>query len=202
MSRVPASRYVLFTLTALVGLAADLWTKHAMFAWPKLRGGGVHWLVEHRVGFQLSLNEGALFGMGQGAQPLFAALSVAAALAIPVWLFYYGAAADRLLTLALGGVMAGVLGNLYDRLGLHGLDWGQFNPARAGESVHAVRDFILLVGRWTADPSQRVVWPNFNVADSLLVVGAGVLLLRALVGPAHTGGRKEDKDVSNDPSAV
>ena len=45
-------------------------------------------------GFQTSLNPGALFGMGQGFWPLFAALSVGAAVGIFVWLFPAGAARE------------------------------------------------------------------------------------------------------------
>jgi signal peptidase II len=108
---------------------------------------------------------------------LFVALSVAAAIAIPIWLFWFGAARDGWLTSALGCVMAGVLGNLYDRPGLHGEIWPPSHP-RAGEPIYAVRDWIL----WQANDQWR--WPNFNIADSLLVVGAALLLLHALRQPA------------------
>jgi signal peptidase II len=190
MPRVPRSRIFLFVALAVLGCAADLWTKHAMFSWPKLLAHEVHWVVPGHAGFELSLNEGGLFGMGQGAQAWLSGFSVMAAIAIPVWLFYFGAATDRVLTLALGGVMGGVLGNLYDRLGLHGLMWDGFDSSRAGEPVYAVRDFILFAWNWDPDPSRRIVWPNFNVADSLLVVGAALLFFRAVMTPA---------DVPTDP---
>jgi signal peptidase II len=68
-------------------------------------------------------------------------------------------------------VAGGVLGNLYDRLGLPGLDWGILRADRKGEPVYAVRDFVLVARHWP--PRNRWdVWPNFNVADSLLVCGA------------------------------
>ena len=51
---------------------------------------------------------------------LFALISILAAIAIPIWLFRLGAAQDVWLTVALGCVMAGIVGNLYDRLGLSG----------------------------------------------------------------------------------
>ena len=53
-------------------------------AWPD---GRIWWLWQNVFGFQTSLNEGALFGMGQGFWPVFAALSVIAAIGILVWLF-------------------------------------------------------------------------------------------------------------------
>lgn len=175
MDRLPTNRLFLFAIPAAVGCAADLLTKAWMFSWPELRAGGTYWFWTGHVGLQLSWNEGALFGMGQGKVWLFAALSVAAAIAIPVWLFRFGGARDAWLTAALGCVMAGVLGNLYDRLGLHGEEW----PAgpRAGTQIYAVRDWIL----WQIDDRWR--WPNFNIADSLLVVGAGAIFLHLLRQP-------------------
>ncbi len=176
MERFSKSRYGLFLLPAAIGCAIDLLSKHWLFAWPALRAGDIYWLWSGHVGFQLSWNEGALFGMGQGKVWLFATLSIAAAIAIPVWLLVFRAARDACLTFALGCVMGGVLGNLYDRLGLHGEVWPAGHP-RAGEAIYAVRDWIL----WQASNEWR--WPNFNVADSLLVCGAGILFIHALRQP-------------------
>jgi signal peptidase II len=180
---IPASRYLLFWSLAIAGCAADLAVKHWMFSQPELLAGEVWWLVPGHAGLQLSLNEGALFGMGQGNVWLFAACSAAAALAIPAWLFLFGAASDRGLTATLGCLMGGVVGNLYDRTGMPGLDWGTFDPTRSGERVHAVRDFFLLAWRWDADWRQRIVWPNFNIADALLVCGAFALVLLSMRKP-------------------
>jgi signal peptidase II len=177
MDRVPPKRYLLFAVPAILGCAADLATKAWFFSWPQLRAGHVYWLWPEYAGIQLSLNEGALFGIGQGKVWLFVALSVGAALAIPLWLFVFRAARDAWLTFALGCVMGGILGNLYDRLGLHGEVWHQPDP-RAGESAYAVRDWILV------QINDQWRWPNFNVADSLLVVGAAVLFLHALRHPS------------------
>ncbi len=170
VGRLPLSRYLVFACVAAVGCAADLLTKQAVFDHPQLFRGSEWWLWQGHVGIQKSLNEGALFGMGQGKVWLFAAFSIAAMIGIPVWLFVYKAAAHRGLNITLACVMGGVLGNLYDRLGMHGMDWGQFQPARAGESVYAVRDWILV--QW----NPQWVWPNFNIADALLVVGAILLV--------------------------
>ena len=63
--------------------------------------------------------------------------------------------------------MAGIMGNLYDRLGL----W--VVPGREEERLPEVRDWILLrYGEFS--------WPNFNVADSLLVSGAILLMWQSL----------------------
>lgn len=176
MERIPVSRYCLFVGLAMAGGFLDLWSKHAVFHWSTLPWGNTYWIWTGHFGLQKSLNEGALFGMGQGMVWLFAAISIFAAVAIPIWLFRLGAAQDVWLTVALGCVMAGIIGNLYDRLGLSGESWPEFLP-RAGEPAYAVRDWILLQwnGEWR--------WPNFNLADSFLVAGAGLLVIQTFRQP-------------------
>ncbi|MEN1679170.1 MAG: signal peptidase II [Planctomycetota bacterium] len=182
LGRPPLNRFFTFTAIAVAGLVADLVTKSWLFGWPKTRFGGVHWLIDGYVGFQCSLNEGALFGLGQGAQAWFAAVSVLAGIGIVVWLFRYGAAWDWWLTGTLGAIMGGVLGNLYDRIGLPGMAWGRGGwpvpeGRTEGETIYAVRDWILL------QLSDDMRWPNFNIADSLLVVGVAVLFFRSFAAP-------------------
>jgi len=164
---IPTGRYVVFLAIALVGCAVDLTTKAWIFHWPPGPGRrGEWWLVENYVGIQQAVNHGALFGMGQGFSLGFAALSLAALVGIVLWLFVFKAAQDRLLTVALGSVSGGILGNLYDRLGMHGL------VNENGQAVRAVRDWILFC-------YHDHVWPNFNIADCLLVCGAGLLALHS-----------------------
>jgi signal peptidase II len=162
MHPVPPNRYVIFFSIAILGCLLDLATKNWAFSSLGLPGGDTHWLIDGIFGFQTSLNQGALFGIGQGMVWLFALLSFSAAIGIVVWLFYFRAAGDLLLTVALGGIMAGILGNLYDRLGLPGI------LDHNGEPVYAVRDWILVCYR-------QFHWPNFNIADSFLVCGAATL---------------------------
>lgn len=175
MRAVPASRYFLFFSIAILGCLTDLGTKSYVFARLHMPDPQAqpYWVWPGVFGFQTSLNEGALFGMGQGMVALFGGLSVLAALAVLYWLFVAGAARDRLLTVALACVMAGVLGNLYDRFGLPRLKWdGLDGIHQAGQHVYAVRDWILMV-------PFGFHWPNYNIADSLLVCGAGLLILHA-----------------------
>jgi signal peptidase II len=159
-----------------LGAAADLGTKEWMFRWlgPPLAPGNEYWLWQDHFGFQTSLNRGALFGAGAGYSYVFAALSVLAGLGILTWLFVLKAAFDRWLTVALACVMAGILGNLYDRLGLHGI------TALGPDYEHAVRDWILFqvpeVSWQWLNP-----WPNFNIADAMLVTGAIMLVLHAFI---------------------
>lgn len=157
MKRVPPANLTLFLALAGGGAVLDLTSK---------------WLVLTKVGqppaklvlwpgvFSLttSFNKGALWGLGGNvpfANWLFACLSVLAGVAIVYWLFWHGAAKDRFLTAALGLIMAGTIGNCYDRL-----VWGK------------VRDWIYV---------ELINWPIFNLADSMLVCGACVLMLQAVL---------------------
>lgn len=153
-------RLALFLALAITGTVADLWTKQAIFGWLGNPGESPpYWLVEPYVGFQTAVNMGALFGLGQGFGWLFSILSVVAAAGIVYWLFVLKACKSLWLTVAMGLVMGGIFGNLYDRLGI---------PQLPTVYKGGVRDWILFTyGQYT--------WPNFNIADSLLVTGAIML---------------------------
>jgi signal peptidase II len=180
MKAFPTHRYALFGTLAAVGCLVDLLTKRWIFdtlGMPHERPS--LWLVDEIFGFTTSLNEGALFGIGQGQGLVFSALSIAAIVGILYWLFVAGAAHDLMLTIALGSVTGGIFGNLYDRLGVPGLTWGADSMHRPGDPVYAVRD-------WLHFKVDRLIdWPIFNIADSLLVCGAALLIWHALrSGPA------------------
>lgn len=171
-----SGRATVFALVVGALVALDLGSKSWIFnrlgcAQIGLPGPGQEWLIRDVFAFTTSLNEGALFGVGKGYSHGFAALSVVAAVFIAYWLFGRGGARDWLLTISLAFIMAGTLGNLYDRLGLHGL------RDVAGQPVHAVRDFLYFA---------PIDWPVFNVADSSLMTGAGLLLLHAFLADRRT----------------
>ena len=96
---------------------------------------------------------------------MFTAVSIAAALLIVLFSNRPAIRADLFLCIALGLILAGTLGNFYDRLVFSG-----------------VRDFIHWFIR---DEQKKLVfdWPVFNIADCCLVVGAGTLLLHAFFFP-------------------
>jgi signal peptidase II len=106
------------------------------------------------------VNRGALFGWGGGSasgddyNTMFAVVSLLAAAAIIYWSTRPATRGDRMLCAALGLILAGTLGNFYDRIVFSG-----------------VRDFL----HWY----RFYNWPVFNLADSCLVVGAGLLLVHA-----------------------
>ncbi len=121
---------------------------------------------------------------------VFAGLSVVALLGIVGWLVL-SAGRSRFLVVTLALISAGILGNLYDRLALHGLRHhyteGTFI---VDQPVFAVRDWILvMIGDWP--------WPNFNIADAMLVCGAALLVLHSFFvedGSSKTAGRTKTPD--------
>ena len=168
-ARIVWVRWAAYFSIAVVCTACDLLTKHWVFQWRGLPGQqSPWWLIEPYVGIETAVNPGALFGMGAGFGPAFAGLSIVAAAAIVVWLAKYRAIESWWLVVALGGVTGGIFGNLYDRLGL----WDP--PASMPDWQSGVRDWILF--RYGEH-----VWPNFNIADSLLVCGAIILAAHAFL---------------------
>ena len=172
----------LFAGVVAVALVTDLVTKQAVFARLGMPGEGRRILFVPGI-FELetNLNEGALFGMGQGMGAVFATVSVAAIFGILALVARPSTRADRWVLTALGLIVGGIVGNLYDRLGLAGLRWHA--PAeRIGQPVLAVRDWIHFEIPGLLD------WPIFNLADSWLVIGAAMLLISSFTtqDPAET----------------
>ncbi len=164
-------RAVTFGFLTLVCLAIDLGSKSIVF--DSLGGPyqSTGWLIDGWLKFEIftSLNHGALWGFGQGFSLWFAAISVLAILGILYWLFVRRACSSLLLTCSLGMISGGTLGNLYDRLGLHGVREPGFE-----HSAMAVRDFFHFV-------LGPLDWAIFNAADCFLVVGSAMLFLHSLM---------------------
>ncbi|MEE9254810.1 MAG: signal peptidase II [Pseudomonadales bacterium] len=106
-------------------------------------------------------NTGAAFGIFSDAAPtlrmvLFIGVSL---LATAIILSFYRklAPGDRLSALALGLILSGATGNLIDRIQL-------------GEVIDFIH--IRLWGGYS--------WPDFNLADSFIVVGVAILILELL----------------------
>ena len=189
---MPLNRYVLFFALAISGCLIDLITKSVVFNKYFMKVAvapkeAQHWWIEGVFGIQTSTNGGALFGIGNGMHWLFAGLSVVAIAGIFIWLFYFKGAMEKLLTVSLGLITGGILGNLYDRLG--------FGYSIGADSIkYHVRDWLFF--RWEGvsflDP-----WPNFNIADSLLVCGAGLLFIHAFFFTAKSEKKSEEGDASD-----
>jgi signal peptidase II len=101
-----------FWLVAILGLALDLGSKQ--WAFGTLRQTGRRVLIPHVLELQTMMNDGALFGIGGGRTGLFL-LASALALVLVLWMFTQTSARSWLVHIALGAVLAGALGNMYDR---------------------------------------------------------------------------------------
>jgi signal peptidase II len=151
-----------FFLVTLIGLAADLWTKYYAFLKLPYPGSRPHSFIPGWLDFSTTVNHGAVFGSFQGQRMLFLVISVAAI----VFLTYLFAHSDRqrFYQIILGMLLAGVLGNMYDRI-------------RFGH----VRDMIHALPGWKWPGSSTEVFPwIFNVADVLLCTGVGLMLFYSL----------------------
>ncbi len=159
--QVVLRRWLLFWSIAVGGTTFDLVTKSMVFSRIGPPPAKTHVLIPRILELHTSENTGALWGIGAGlpgSSLIFAGLSVVAAGVIFYYLFVLGAAASRVLTVALGLIMAGAMGNCYDRLVLgHVRDFVHFH-------VDAI-NFDCAI---------------FNFADNMLVIGACTLLLYAL----------------------
>ncbi len=133
-----------------VGVATDLTTKVIAFRELGPQAQTHHVVVIPDVlMFQTTLNNGAVFGIGQGLALLFILMSLVA-IAFVVYVFMSSYRWQWPTHIALGLILAGAMGNMYDRVFNHG----------------GVRDFILLH-----------YWPwIFNMADAMLCIGVPMLI--------------------------
>jgi len=157
----PLKAHLIFWPVMVIGLAIDLWTKRAVFDWLEERGSFP--IVNGFLELVLAENDGAAFGIAAGQHQVLAAVSIAAMIVI-LAIFLLGGNREKLVHIALGLFAAGVCGNLWDRI---------FNNGR-------VRDFIDVV-YW---PGKH--WPAFNVADSMLCIGVGLLVISTFFTEKHS----------------
>ena len=135
-------------------------------------------VIPRVLDFTLVLNPGAVFGMGAGKRGFFIVFT-GLALVFGLALFgFWTRARDRMSHAAVGLLLAGGLGNLYDR-------W----------IFACVRDFIHPLPRvylpfgWSFPWGGREVWPYVsNVADLFLIVA-----ILVLVGKTARSGEIEER---------
>ena len=110
------------------------------------------------LNFVMVWNQGISFGIMDSNSPhmvlFFIVLSLSISVAMLIWLAIN---TQKIVALALGLIIGGALGNVIDRF--------RFN---------AVADFIDF-------HYQAYHYPAFNVADSCIVIGAGILMLSSLL---------------------
>ncbi len=150
-----------YLLVSLAVLVADQWSK--WWVERTLAPQSVRPLIEGVLNLTHVRNTGVAFGLfaGDGAglgPPLLSALGLAALVVVGVY-FRRTPAGDRLLLTALALILGGAVGNLLDRL-----------------ASGAVTDFIdFFIGSYH--------WHTFNLADSAITVGIGLMAVDFLRRP-------------------
>lgn len=191
--------WVLLALVTLFGVVSDLGSKHLAFAHLADRpvrvereqvlatrdlgtlipGNPRVTIVPRVLDLTLVLNPGAVFGMGAGKRLFFVGFTIFAA-GFAVWMFAtWTSRRDWASHAAIGLILAGGIGNLYDRLVY----------ACVRDFLHPLPGMMLPFG-WSWPWGGREVWPYVsNIADLWLLVGIGVLLVKMLREPAPSTSR-------------
>jgi signal peptidase II len=117
------------------------------------------------LNFVVVWNQGISFGIMDSGSPhmplFFTALSLVISLTMTIWLVM---STQKVIAFALSLIIGGALGNVADRV-----------------RFDAVADFIDF-------HVDNYHWPAFNVADSCIVIGAGILMLGSLFSRAEAKG--------------
>ena len=165
--RARAGALTVFAVIAVVGYTLDVVTK--VLAVEHLTGRAPVQAVGDVLTLYLARNPGAAFSTGTSYTLVLTCVAVAAA-AVVLW------TVRRLRStgwaIGLGFLMAGILGNLTDRV---------FRSP--GFLRGHVVDFLQLPN-----------WPIFNVADVCINIAAGVLILQAVRGMSVNGTRSRGAD--------
>ncbi len=156
---LPKLKLVALVLAVLVVLVDQL-TKNIILQ--MLPTEGMSRAITSFFNLVLVYNRGISFGLFNHAsvqdQPyIFVAIATAICAVLLIWLFR---TRSPLITAALGLVIGGAIGNMIDRI-----------------MVGAVIDFIDVYAIINATPYH---WPAFNVADSAIVCGVGLLFIDSL----------------------
>lgn len=190
--RPDRKRWVLLLIVTIVGVAIDLGTKYWAFETIAdqpfvvqrdlvLRQSAIdpnslmnlvplHEPVgpKYIFQFQLVLNNGAVFGAGQGKRWVFIGFTFTVLL---IAMYCYGRWGDRrsiATPIAVGLVVAGGLGNLYDRI----------MYACVRDFLHPLAGVQIPFGlKWPHGSTE--LWPYVsNVADAFLLVGIAILVVK------------------------
>ena len=196
-------------LTASIGLFIDLWSK--WYAFKHVAGFPVvvdrqdvlsvpdlgmlipqHepvTIISSLLEFTLVLNPGAVFGIGAGQRWFFVIFTVIACVVAVALFVRWSRAKDWLAHSGFGLIIAGGLGNLYDRLVY----------ACVRDFIHPLPGVKMPFGlSWPGGNNE--IWPYVsNVADAFLIVGIVFLMIHAWRMPdGHSEPDQEASDAASD----
>ena len=184
--RPTRASFIIFLVSAVVVLGVDLASKTRAFARVADapielagRNPGDRIIPDHDtiiavpkvLAFKLTLNRGAAFGLAQGGRWVFIVVAVAAVAVIGSF-FWKSEPQDRWLRAALALMLAGALGNLYDRI--------RFGMVR--DFMWLFPDVPLPFG-WTWPGGNADLYPwIFNVADAAMCVAVVLVGIHVIRG--------------------
>lgn len=198
---------VVFLLLAAIGAAGDLLSKHFVFdsflSDPDLPTKIEEYRIAYKahyhtdplpksllsslqrqacpgVKFTLSANPGIVFGLPMARWGVN--IATMAAIVLVLGFFATSDSRAKLLHISLAMILAGAIGNLYDRL-FSNIELPGAEPIR-----HHVRDFI--------DCSELYYKWIFNVADVMLVSGVGLLFIHSIFAAKMVAKKHSRKSVN------
>ena len=198
--------WAVLLVVVAIGLTADLWTKswafetvagqpvvvsrHALLDNPDYNPipfhEGVVLVPGRMLNLHLVLNSGAVFGIGSEQRAFFIIFTVLAVM-IAIYIFGWQTRCKSILAhIGIGLVLAGALGNLWDRLAL----------GRVRDFLHLFPDRHLPFGlNWFGGGSEVFPWV-FNIADVLLLAGMAVLLVHLHFSDQQDRSKQAQSDAS------
>ncbi len=203
--------WIVLIVVIAAGLGLDIWTKYWAFEHvagvpveldrerlidnaeynPIPRHEGQTVLPAGLLDFRLVINHGAVFGIGQEQRGFFIAFTV---LATAIGIFAFAAMTSTrqwLAHIGIGLVLAGGIGNLYDRI-VYGV---------VRDFLHMLPDWHLPFGlTWFGGASQVFPWV-FNIADVLLLAGMAMLLIHVYRVEARQKAEQQAAESSQSPAA-
>jgi signal peptidase II len=175
--KASSSKWMIFFFIGLLSLAADqatkIWARQALpvvSVTPGLKAEDCripYDIAERRCfgkpvsvvadywDWELSMNLGSAFSMFSGRRVVLTIVGLLACLGM-IWMLYKSRSDQKTLHWALAFVVGGAVGNLFDRI-----------------YFGSVTDFVL----WRYQTHR---WPVFNIADVVLVIGVGLMLIDIL----------------------
>ena len=163
-------RYFAYLALAIVIILLDQWTKylassHLIYGQPVAVLPFFNLTLLHNTGAAFSF----LSDAGGWQRWFFAGLSFLVSLVLLVWI-YQLKPKEQLLALSLALILGGAIGNLWDRV-----------------LLGYVVDFISVhyAGRY---------FPAFNIADSAITLGAGLMILDMFIHPSAEKEKEKEKE--------
>lgn len=156
----PTKQRMVFAVTAIAIVLTDQATKSGIRM--TLEEGQWRSVIPGFMGLTYRLNQGIAFSFFHtvNAAPIVFSLIALAAVVGMCWLVYRHPRLPGKVITALGMIAGGAAGNMIDRI----------------TPPHKVLDFIdCYINGWH--------WPAFNIADSAICIGAGLLILSSFTDP-------------------